>query len=155
VPARLTRVLAGLGCLLVLVTPVLVTMSERSLRRADAAFEEGDCPRAIDAALSSAEALSVRPEPYELLGYCNLRLGATGLGVRAMATAHRREPRSWRYAYGLAVARGLDGQDPRPALAVARRLNPRAVAARDLESKLRGATPRAWRRAAARALLPD
>ena len=46
------------------------------------------------------------------------------LAVAAMRDAQRRDPDNWQYAYGLAVAQALAGQDPRPAAAQARRLNP-------------------------------
>jgi hypothetical protein len=77
--------------------------------------------------------------------------------VRAMFSAQRRDPRSWRYAYGLAVARALSGSDPRAELAKALRLNPRSRSARDLAQRLRErpSRPAGWRRAAAGARLPD
>jgi hypothetical protein len=154
-PARLTRVIAGLACLLLATTPALIAASDARLRQANAAFARGDCPRAIDAALGSRDALSVRPEPFELLGYCDLRSGQWTLAVRAMRSAEARDPGSWRYVYGVAVAQALAGQDPRPAIARARRLNPRAPEAIELADALRRTDrPRAWARAAARARLP-
>lgn len=154
-PARLTRVIAGLACLVLAMTPALIAASDARLRQANAAFARGDCPRAIDAALGSRDALSVRPEPFELLGYCDLRSGQWSLAVRAMRSAEARDPDSWRYAYGVAVAQALAGQDPRPAIARARRLNPRAPEAVELAGALlRTDRPRAWARAAGRARLP-
>jgi hypothetical protein len=153
-PARLTRVAAGLGCLVLASTPVLVAASQSALTRASAAFERGDCATAVDAALDSRDALGVRPEPYELLGYCNLRGGAFGLAVQAMEAARARDPGNWRPAYGLAVARALDGRDPRAAIADARRLNPLDPRAADLAEALDSDRPARWRRAAARARLP-
>jgi hypothetical protein len=154
-PARLVRVVAGLAVLLLAVTPALMTLSDASLQRAGDAFARGDCRTAIDAALDSTSALSVRREPYELIGYCDLRAGATDLAIAAMESARRRDPRSWRPAYGLAVARALAGKDPRPAIAEALRLNPLAPEARELAAGLRSDRPAAWRRAARRAKLPS
>jgi O-antigen ligase len=153
-PARLTRVVAGLACLVLAVTPALVLSSQTSLVRAAEAFDRGDCATAVDAALDSRDALGARSEPFELLGYCNLRGGEPVLAVRAMEAARSREPRNWRPAYGLAVALALAGEDPRPAIAEARRLNPRATIVRDLQRALDGDRPARWRRAAARARLP-
>ena len=154
-PARLTRVVAGLACLVLATTPAAIALSDARMRQADAAFARGDCPTAIDKALSSRDVLSVRPEPFEVLGYCDLRSGQWSLAVRAMRSAQARDPQSWRYVYGLAVAQALAGQDPRPTIARARRLNPRAPEARDLAAALDTDRPRAWARAAARAQLPS
>ena len=153
-PARLTRVAAGLGCIVLAATPVLVAASQSALTRASAAFERGDCAGAVDAALDSRDALGMRPEPYELLGYCNLRGGAFGLAIQAMEAARARDPENWRPAYGLAVALALDGRDPRGAIADARRLNPLDPRAADLARALDSDRPARWRRAAARARLP-
>ncbi|HET9737380.1 MAG TPA: O-antigen ligase family protein [Solirubrobacteraceae bacterium] len=153
-PARLTRVLTGLGCLVLALTPVLVMTSQSRLDAAARSFERGDCGAAVDAALDSVDALPVRAEPFELIGYCDLRAGEAALGVSAFEAAGRRDPDSWRYAYGLALARALDGRDPRPAIAEARRLNPLEPRVRDLAVALSGDRPAAWRRAARRAPLP-
>ena len=84
------RVLAGLACLLLAVTPWLLLRSQSDLEAASAAFHRGDCRAAIDDALPSRDALSVRAEPFELIGYCDLRVGrerAGGPGVRGRAQA--------------------------------------------------------------------
>ena len=153
-PSRLGRVVAGLACLLLAVTPWLVVSSQTALQRAQRAFDRGDCAAAIDASLGSLGALSVRAEPFELLGYCDLRAGQLELGVRAFNAARERDPRNWRYAYGLAVAQALSGEDPRPSAALAVSLNPREARARELARALAGDRPAGWRRAAARAELP-
>jgi hypothetical protein len=153
-PGRLARVLAGLGCLLLAVGPASVAASQRSLNDATRAFKAGDCARAVDGALDSLGALSVRPEPFELLGYCNLRAGQEALAVRAFQSARNRDPNDWQYAYGLAVANALAGTDPRPMARVALRLDPKEALTRDLVAALRGGGPRRWARAAARARIP-
>ena len=153
-PRRMTRVLAGVACLLLALTPLVVYRSEAALARAGEAFQRNDCPEAIDAALTSAGTLGVRAEPLEVIGYCDLRLGAPALAVRAMEAAARRDPESWRYPYGLAIARALAGKDPRPAIADARRLNPREEKVRDLARAFATDRPARWRRAAAAAKLP-
>jgi O-Antigen ligase len=153
-PGRVARVAAGLCCLVLAVTPVLAVGSEHSLRRAAAAFDRGDCRTAVDGALSSIDALGVRADPFELLGYCDLRLGAAQLGVRAMQGARSRDPDNWRYAYGLALARARAGQDPRPAAQDALRLNPHEPLARTLVRRLRRNPPREWPAVAARSRLP-
>ena len=153
-PARLTRVLAGLGCLLLAVGPASVAVSQRALDGATRAFKAGDCTVATDKALDSLDALSVRPEPFELLGYCNLRAGREDLALRAFESARERDPRDWQYAYGLAVAQALSGQDPRPMARLARSFNPRDEQAQDLVRAMRRGGPERWARAAARAQIP-
>jgi Flp pilus assembly protein TadD len=147
-------VVAGLGCLLLLAGPVSVAASQRALDGGTRAFKAGDCAVATDRALDSLDALGVRPEPFELLGYCNLRGGREELAVDAFESARARDPEDWQYAYGLAVAQALAGEDPRAMARLARRLNPRDARARELAAALRGGGPRRWARAAARARVP-
>jgi hypothetical protein len=153
-PARLTRVIAGLMCLMLAVTPVLIAQSQSALARSSAAFERGDCRSATDAALTSLDSLRLRAEPFEILGWCNLRAGSTDLARAAMRSAMARDPDNWQYPYGLAVATALSGSDPRPAARRARRLNPLDAQTRRLVRALRGDDPRAWRREAAKLPLP-
>jgi O-antigen ligase len=153
-PGRLLRLVAALACLLLAVTPALVLASQAPLTRGLRAFKQGDCRTAVDAALDSRDLLGARPEPYEILGYCDARAGEVALAVRAMKEAQERDPRNWQYAYGLAVTQALAGQDPRAAARLARRLNPLSVSARTLERGLSSKSPERRRRVAARAPVP-
>ena len=123
-PARLTRVLVGLAVLALLVTPALTAISQSRLESSLRAWKQGDCLRAIDEALASLDALPVRPEPFELIGYCDSRYALNDLADRALRKAIARDPRSWDLWYGLALVRGAARRDPRPAMAEAARLNP-------------------------------
>jgi hypothetical protein len=153
-PGRLVRIVAGLACLLLVAAPATVVASQAALDRATAAFQDADCATAIDSSLDSLDALRSRPEPYELLGYCNLRARQFELGLAAMQAASRRDPDNWEYFYGIAIAQALSGQDPRPAAATALALNPRDYRARELSASLRRGGPRRWARAAAQARIP-
>jgi len=153
-PGRMTRLLGGLACLVVLLTPAFVVASQGPLDRSVTAFSRGDCRAAVDAALDSLDVLRVRPEPYEILGYCDVRAGQRALAVRAMRSAQRRDPGNWQYAYGLAIVQALNGEDPRAAAGLARRLNPLEELAVDLERRLRPADPERRRRVAATADIP-
>jgi len=151
----LGRVLVALGCLLLAVVPVRILLSQGALEQSAQAFERGDCRAAVDHALDATGALGSRPEPYAILGYCDVRLGLPRLGVQAMEKAIARDPGNWDYHYGLALTRGAAGLDPRPAAGRALQLNPRAgmvftVARRFAEAD----GPREWRRAALEAPLP-
>jgi hypothetical protein len=74
--------------------------------------------------------------------------------VQAMRAARERDPDNWQYAYGVALAQARAGRDPRPAAALALRLNPREPVARAFARNLRDAPEREWPRVAARAALP-
>jgi len=151
---RLARVAIGLGLLALAVTPALTVKSQRELDDSVAAFGRGDCARSIDSALSSISALSMRPEPWELLGYCDMRFGQGNLAVRAMDQAVSRDPHSWEVHYGLALVRAADGRDPRAAMRATLRLNPRERIVRQAAEDFTTRTRRTWRKRALTAPLP-
>jgi hypothetical protein len=153
-PPGFGRVLLGLGIAVLAVAPALGALSQVRLNRSVEAFERGDCATAIDAALASAASMNVRPEPFELLGYCDARLGDPTLGERAMRAGLRRDPGNWELHYGLAVVRGAGGRDPRPALRAAVRLNPRGVLLSREALRVPEGGSREWRRWASTARLP-
>ena len=153
-PGRRTRLLIALCVLLLALTPALLAISQRRLDQSVEAFKGGRCPAAVDAALGSLSAVSVRAEPWEILGYCDVRLGSRRLAVQAMQNAVERDPRNWRYHYALALARGAARLDPRAELRRARRLNPRQGLLRDAVRRFDTKDPRKWERRAIRARLP-
>ncbi len=123
-PGRVARIVLGLGCLALALTPYQVLRSQAALDDAAQAFEVRDCTRTIDSALESLRADRGRAEPYQLLGYCDTRLGLHDLAIRNMELATERDPNAWQTWYGLALARGAAGQDPRAAARRAQQLNP-------------------------------
>jgi hypothetical protein len=151
---RLGRVVVGIACLLLAVTPARIARSESRLQDARRAFAAGDCTRAIDRALAATSDVDARPEPYEILGFCDVRSGYGPLGVRAMEHAVQRDPRNWELRYGLALVRGAARLDPRPAAAEAVRLNPRAPLAQLAVRNFATSSPGEWERQARRAPLP-
>jgi O-antigen ligase len=153
-PSRLVRVVAALCIGVLALTPAAIAVSQARLDDAVAAFKRGDCASAIDAALDSLGALRVRPEPYEVIGYCDARQGEHNLALRAMRTAVSRDPNSWETHYGLAIVRSAAGLDPRPRLAIARRLNRLEPMVQHAERELRVSDPLKWERRALRARLP-
>ena len=127
---ELARLLAGLACLLVAFTPLTVAFSQSKLDEAVAALSTRDCTRAVDSALTSLRWVNRRPEPFEILGWCDLRVGQTKLGAGRDARRRDARPRNWEYAYGVAVAQAQLGQDPRPAVRRALERNPLSTLAR-------------------------
>ena len=149
-PPRLMRLAVALGCLVLALIPSAVWRSQERLQTAARAFDRGDCTAAIDASLDSLGALGARAEPWELIAYCDVRLGQLKLAEGAARAAVTRDPGNWEYHYALALVRGAAGKDPRQAAAEARRLNPleplttRAVRAFDTDR------PAVWERRARR-----
>jgi hypothetical protein len=121
-PSRDTRLMLGLACLATLALPVLVIGSQRRLGEAEHALYASNCDAATRAAISSVGWLDVRSQPYEVLGFCDLRRGLPHLGVQAMTQAVVRDRGSWETWYALAIARASAGLDPRSELARAARL---------------------------------
>jgi O-antigen ligase len=120
----LGRIPIALGLLVAAVTPGLLLISEDHLQRAANAFQSGNCNVAERQALASINVMANRPEPYQIIGYCDLHRGSVINAVDAMQQAIKREPANWQYHYGLAIADGYAGLDPRPALRATLRLDP-------------------------------
>jgi Flp pilus assembly protein TadD len=129
-------------------------VSQARLNESATAFSDGDCARAIDSGLAASEAAGTRPEPFELIGLCDARLGKGDLAVAALENAVERDPDNWEYHYGLALVKAIDGQDPRPEAAAALRLNPRERLAQAAVKGLRQGGAARRRTFAERAPLP-
>lgn len=154
-PGSTARVVAGVGLLVLALTPATMALSQGTLDEAVAALRARHCSTAIDRALASSSTLGARPEPYEVLGFCDVRIGRPQLGELMLRQAAKRDPGSWEYQYGLAIVRGAGGRDPRPALRRARELNPLSPLVREATAAFgRAKGPAGWRRAALRAKLP-
>ena len=131
--------------IVIALTPVSIALSQARLNSAVAAVRDGDCAAGTEDALSSIDALPVRPEPYELLAYCNAGAGNADLAERMALNAIERDPDNWELHHALAIARATAGEDPRSAARRAVELNPLDTRARDLERRLRTDDPEQWR----------
>jgi Flp pilus assembly protein TadD len=131
-----------------------MALSQAHLNSAVSAFERRDCRHAVGEALAANSALSARPEPFEVLGYCDARLGRPRLGVTMFESAVRRDPDNWELHYGLALTRAAAGLDPRPEARRTLKLNPREPRARRALAGFRHGHRAAWRRQAARSPIP-
>ena len=123
-PPLIGRLLVAVPLVLITIVPFKVLSSEAWLDRGRDAFARDACGPASNDAEQSLEALDSRPEPYELLGYCAIRDGDFEGAVAAMQKAIDRDPENWNFRYGLALAQGASGADPRPAAHAAAILNP-------------------------------
>jgi hypothetical protein len=138
------RIVASLVLLVSAVVPGLVLTSQRSLNDSLDALRAGRCDKAIQRASDSISTLEVRPEPYEVLGLCQIRAGRPGFAVEAFQRASDRDPDNWRYRYQLATAQGNAGIDPRPELLAAQRLNPHNPDLNSLISTIPPGSSAAW-----------
>jgi hypothetical protein len=148
VPSHNTRLTIALLCLATVALPVVLVGSQSRLGDAEHALYASDCAAASPAALSSIGWLDLRPEPYEIVGFCDLRRSLPRLGVAAMREAVRRDPRSWETYYALAIAQASAGIDPRVSVATALRLNPLEPLTRKAAKQLRSSRPTEWVRRA-------
>jgi hypothetical protein len=150
-PATGPRVVIGIALLVLAIMPLRVALSQGQLNKSVRAYLEGDCATAIDHGLSSASALNQRPEPFEVIGYCDVRIGRPDLALPMMQSAVGRDPGNWEMRYGLAIARAAQGLDPRPDLAEAARLNPLNQLLAEIRPRFEADRPVVWIREAARA----
>ncbi len=153
-PSRVVRVVAALAVGLLAITPAAIAISQLRLDDAVSAYHRGDCGTAIDSALGSLDALRARPDPYEVIGYCDVRLGEGMLAEEAMESAVDRDPENWETHYGLALVRAADGRNPIPELEESLRLNPRELSVQEAAAAMRGQGPAGWERQARTARLP-
>lgn len=154
-PSTAVRTGLALALLLLAVLPALTALSQHRLDDGLRAFKRGDCPSAIHSALGVTSLLSIRPEPFEILGYCDGALGLNRLGVSAMESAVRRDPEDWELVYGLALARARAGLDPRPEARRAVKLNPLGSLPRDLARRVDTGRAGSWSSRVRSAPLPE
>ena len=143
-PGKTSRVILALLCLAAVVLPVLLIGSQSRLTDAERALYASNCAKAASAARSSIQWLSARPQPYEILGLCDLQSGQARLGVAEMRRAVSRDPGSWETYYALAIAQASAGVDPRPSAERALRMNPFEPLTLQAVRELRGSSPRQW-----------
>jgi O-antigen ligase len=148
VPGRAARLTLAALCLAAVVLPLLVIGSQTRLDNAERALYSSNCARATSEARSSIGWLSARPQPYEVLGFCDLRDGRPVLAVSAMNQALRRDPGSWEPYYALAIAQAAARTDPRGSAARALRMNPKEPLTRQAAKALIGSSPSEWPRRA-------
>jgi hypothetical protein len=148
------RFAIGLGCLVLAVEPVAVWRSQTELIKGLRAFERGDCLAAEHAALASNAALGSRPDPFELIGYCEAGAKRFRLALTAIRDAEVRDPRNWELRYSDALISAVAGADPRPAARAALVDYPTSPLTRTAARAFSTGGPQRWRRFALSAPLP-
>ncbi len=144
VPSHNTRLVLALLCLATVALPVSIIGSQTRLGQAEHALYASDCAAATPAALSSIGWLDVRPEPYEIVGFCDIQRGRPRLAITAMREARSHDPGSWETYYGLAIAQASAGIDPRANVEQALHMNPREPLTREAAQQLSGSSPTGW-----------
>jgi len=151
---RIARVVAILVVGLLAVLPVQAALSQARLDNAVEAFKAGGCDEAVDESLASAGALPARPEPFQVLAFCDARRGQSALAIEVARKAVERDPDNWEFPYSLAIVQAYAGRDPREAAARALALNPKSRLTRDAVRRFRTSDSGKWRKRAQTAPLP-
>jgi O-antigen ligase len=144
VPSHNTRLVLALLCLATIALPVSIIGSQTRLGQAEHALYASDCAAATPAALSSIGWLDVRPEPYEIVGFCDIQRGQPHLAITAMREARSHDPGSWETYYVLAIAQAAAGIDPHANIEQALSMNPREPLTREAAKQLGGSSPTGW-----------
>lgn len=148
-PSHNSRLILALLCLATVVLPVSIIGSQSRLGNAEHALYASNCAAAAPAALSSIGWLDFRPEPYEIVGLCDLERGRPKLGIAAMRQAVSHDPGSWETYYALAIAQASAGVDPRGSAERALRMNPFEPLTQEAAKELQTSSPTEWVRRAA------
>lgn len=144
------RLLVGALAVGAAVVATHIAVSERHLNASVTEFNAGDCRAAVTEADAAIRAASSRPQPYAIIGYCQIVAGAPDQAVREMRAAVSRDPMNWQYLYGLALADAAAGSNPHAGLMAAARLNPYESMLQTAQRRLSGNSRRRWRRIAPR-----
>jgi hypothetical protein len=154
ITGRTARLALSVGCLVLVVTPALMAISQGKLDAAVRKFGEGNCGGASHEALSAIHVLSVRPDPYQVIGFCDMIEGQDALAVSMLETAVKRDEGEWESWYGLAVVQAAAGEDPRAAAKKAYELAPHEPLAQEGKGLFGKGNPKKWKRRAETARLP-
>jgi hypothetical protein len=133
------------GAIAIGIAPGFVAVSQAYLDAGVQAYDNHDCATAIGDGRSASNAAGSRPEPHELVGYCELQTGAPAAARKEMLRAIALDPGNWEFHYALAVASAWTGRSPAAQLAIARRLDPHEALIKIATDDFRGATARARR----------
>jgi hypothetical protein len=144
VPGYRGRLILGLLCIAGVILPVLIIGSQSQLDGAESALYASNCTTARAKALASIGWLDVRPEPYEVIGFCDLRRSLPREAVSEMRQAVSQDPGSWETYYTLAIAQASEGIDPRAAAQRALRMNPFEPLARQEAKEFQTSSPSEW-----------
>ncbi len=145
-PGRRARTLLGFGAVAAMVLPIMIMASQARLHRAELALVSGRCDAASSSALAAIGWMPDRPEPYEILGYCDLQRGFRTLGIEAMREAISRDPSNWEGYYSLALAQASAGLDPRVAAGRALQMNPKDPLTIQAAHAFAATSPSGWPR---------
>lgn len=138
-------------CILIVLVPLRVVLSDARQASALDAYLINDCPSVAVFAGQSLDAVNSRPDPRLLLAGCELRNGDARSAVATLREAIRLDPDNWRLNYSLAVVQARSGEDPRPQIRRTRELNPLDRSIQDAaRALLRGDRPDQWRATARR-----
>jgi O-antigen ligase len=151
-PSGIVRIGAVLACFCVAVVPGLILTSQTRLDDGADDFARGDCRTAVSDSTKAINVLRVRPEPYEIRGFCRLQNGSPHQAVKDFERALDLDPGNWIYHYDLALALAVAGDSPAGQAILAVAYNPMSVEARRLAKRLATRDRHRWRPEAERLL---
>lgn len=154
VPGGFARLVLAVGALALIVTPALMVLSQARLDSSVEALRADDCTTAGERALAAARWVPPRPEPFQILSFCNSKAGENDLAIEMAKAAVSRDPQDWSLHYTLALVQAAAGVDPRPAAARALELNPLGEQPRKAVRGFDTDDPEKWRRRALSTRLP-
>lgn len=138
------RPVIAFAWLVLSIAPLLGALSYSRLQDADTAMTAFNCTAAKHDALSSLSVLSIRPQPYAIIGLCDIDQGYAAASISAMQKAESYDPNYWEYHYTLALALAADQQDPRPELRTAQLLDRYEPLVRRAVSEFATSNPERW-----------
>lgn len=145
-PGTRARAILCLLCIAGMVLPALIVGSQNRLGEAENALYQPtpDCATASTAASASIGWLDMRPEPFEILGFCDLHDGRPADAVVQMRRAVHLDPGSWETYYALSIAQAAAGVDPLVDARRALRMDPLDPLTRQAIREFTTAGPRSW-----------
>jgi O-antigen ligase len=118
------RALGALGALIVAFLPARVAISQAHLDSSLQAFDRGNCPAAISEARSARGAAPERPQPLELIAYCQAAERKSAPSIATIHEAISQDPGDWEYHFALGIVQAEASQNPLRALRTAHSLDP-------------------------------
>lgn len=130
---RGARVVAAVVVGAVVAFSSIEAMGQARVTGATRAYNAADCATALRTVDVVTDIAPWQPEPYVLRGLCAARAGDRATARAAIGEAVRRDPQDWRMQIDRGIVEAVTGGDPRPAFALADRLNPNEVDAAALD----------------------
>lgn len=147
--------IAASACVLMVVVPLSLALSQDRLEAAYAEVLNDDCRDAELDAAAALDAVGSRPDALEILANCQSEAKQDARALRTIDEAVERDPDNWRPRYSKAVLLARARRDPRSAVRAALRRNPREPVVQEAVAAFgRTTSARRWQAIGRDLLLP-